>query len=152
MKPFNVRASMKVKFRRIKKGDIGRLQKFYKANGMNNAGSISNSFLSKCVESELKNYILFFIAEYENEIIGAVYFVDQGGLITIWSLAVDKRYRNKGIGSKLVREGLKSLQKKKRKMVSTIVDPRNTSVVQMFDKLGFNKKRKRIRLDKFGKF
>lgn len=139
---------MKVKFRRIKKGDVGKLQEFYKANRMNNAGSISNSFLLKCVDSELKNYIIFFVAEYNKEIIGAVYFVDQGGLITIWSLAVDKKYRNKGIGTQLIKEGLKSLQKKKRNMISTIIDPFNTSAIQVFKKLGFTKERNRIRLDK----
>ncbi len=140
--------NIKIKFRRIKKEDVGRLQKFYRANGMSNAGSISNSFLLKCIESELKNYILFFIAKYGNEIIGAVYFVDQGGLITLWSLAVDKNYKNKGIGAKLVKEGLKILRRKKRNMVSTITDPSNVPSIKLFRKLGFFKERKRLRLDK----
>lgn len=142
---------MEVKFRRIKKEDIGKLQKFYKVSGMNNAGSVSNNFLLKCVESELKNYILFFIAEHRSEIIGAVYFVDQGGLITVWSLVVDKNYRNKGMGTKLMREGLKIINKKRRNMVSTIIDPLNTSSIRLFKKLGFIKERKRIRLDKINK-
>jgi len=139
---------MKTIFRRIQKGDIGKLQNFYKANGMNNAGSISNNFLLKCINSELKNYIIFFVAEYNKKIIGAVYFVDQGGLITVWSLAVDKKYRNKGIGTKIVKEGLKLLQKRKRNMISTIIDPLNTSAIRLFKTLGFSKERKRIRLDR----
>ncbi len=139
---------MKIKFRRIKKEDVGRLQKFYRANGMNNAGSISNSFLLRCIESELKNYILFFIAEDRNEIIGAVYFVDQGGLITLWSLAVDKNYRDRDIGTKLVKEGLRILCRKKRNMVSMITDPSNVSSIKLFRKLGFSKERRRLRLDK----
>lgn len=139
---------MRVKFRRIKNRDIGRLQKFYKANKMYNAGSISNNFLLNCIKSKLKNYIIFFVAEYNKEIIGAVYFVDQGGLITVWSLAVDKKYRNKGIGAQLLKEGLKSLQKKKRNMVSTIIGPLNVPAIKLFKTLGFTKERNRIRLDK----
>jgi ribosomal protein S18 acetylase RimI-like enzyme len=139
---------MEIKFRRIKKADIGRLQRFYRANKMANAGSISNNFLLKCIRYQLKDYIIFFIAEYGGEIIGAVYFADQGGLITVCSLAVDERYRNRGIGTKLVKEGLKLLWNKKRNMISVIADPLNKPSLQLFRSLGFTKERKRIRLDK----
>jgi len=139
---------MKIKYRRIKKEDIGGLQKFYKENGMNNAGSISNNFLLKCAVSELKNYILFFVAEYKKEIIGAVYFVDQGGLITVWSAVVDKNYRRQGIATKLVEKGLEIVNKKKRSMISAIVDPANTPSIGICRKLGFTAERTRVRMDK----
>ena len=139
---------MNVKFRKIKKSDIGKIQKFYKNNGMDNAGSITNKFLSDCINSKLKNYIIFFVAELNKNIIGAVYFVDQGGLITIWSLAVDKEYRGRGVGSGLVKRGIKYSAKKKRKMISTIVDLSNVSSINLFKKQGLTKEGKKIRLDK----
>jgi len=139
---------MRVKYRKIKKNDVGQLQNFYKTNGMKNAGNISNQFLLKCINSELKNYIMFFIAEHKNEIIGAVYFVDQGGLITIWSIAISDDYRNQGIGAELIKKGIKVMGKKRRKMISTIIDPSNASSLQIFKKLGFTRERARIRLDK----
>ncbi|HRZ51019.1 MAG TPA: GNAT family N-acetyltransferase [Candidatus Paceibacterota bacterium] len=79
---------------------------------------------------------------------GAVYFVDQGGLITVWSLVIDKNYRNMGIGTELVNSGLKIAAKKKRNMTSTITDPSNIPAIKLFKKLGFTEERKRIRLDK----
>jgi ribosomal protein S18 acetylase RimI-like enzyme len=139
---------MNIKFRKIKKADIGKIQKFYKNNGMDNAGSITNKFLLDCIDSNLKKYLMFFVAELNKEIIGAVYFVDQGGLITVWSLAVGEKYRGEGVGSGLIKEGIKYLGKKKRNMISTIVDPDNLPSIELFKKQGFIKERKRIRLDK----
>lgn len=115
---------------------------------MNNAGSITNKFLLDCVDSKLKNYIVFFIAELNKEIIGSVYFVDQGGLITVWSLAVDEKHRGEGIGSRLVKEGVNFLDKKKRNMISVIIDPDNIVSIELFKKQGFINQRKRVRLDK----
>jgi len=139
---------MAIKFRKILKKDVGALQKFYAANGMANAASVSNKFLLRCVESDLKNYISFFVAEYKNEIVGAVYFVDHGGLVTVWSLAVNQNYRKMGVGTALIKMGLKTIDEKGRSMISAIVDPVNLPSLGLFKKLGFSRERNRIRLDK----
>jgi len=137
---------MNIKIRKLKESDVGKIQKFYKVNGMNNAGRISNKFLLDCITSN--KYIMIFIAELNKEIIGAVYFVDQGSLITIWSLAVSEKYRNQGVGSMLIRKGIVYFKKKKRSMISTITDPKNIAAINLFKKEGFIHGRKRIRLDK----
>lgn len=139
---------MNIKIRRIKKEDIGKLQKFYKSNGMENAGNIGDKFLLDCTDSKLKNYIMFLVAEVNREIVGAVYFIDQGGLITIWSLAVDEKYRKNGIGSELVSKGLKYFGKKRRNMISVITNLDNYASMQLFKKQGFLKEKKKVRLDK----
>ncbi|HRZ51020.1 MAG TPA: hypothetical protein P5080_03910 [Candidatus Paceibacterota bacterium] len=48
-----------IKFRKLKKSDIEKIRLFYKANGLDNAGSLSDDFLLKCLNSELIFSVLY---------------------------------------------------------------------------------------------
>ncbi len=96
--------------------------------------------------------MVFFLAE-DNKIIGFIYAdtedVDRAykDVVCIVYIAVDKKYRNKGVGSKLYNVCVKELKKRKEKYVYAWANPKS-GIVDFFKKNGFVKGNYEIWMDR----
>jgi len=109
----------------------------------NNIEDFESSFLKKeDVESELSNnpfgYYLLYIED--NEVLGYLYYSDIYERMEINSFEVNPEFRNKGIGSKLMKEFTENTSKG----VTLEVRCNNESAIHIYKKYGFIEKAKRI--------
>jgi ribosomal protein S18 acetylase RimI-like enzyme len=58
-----------------------------------------------------------------------------------WRLFVLNKYRNQGIGEKLIEYGLQSIDKKSYKKAYVVIETNNTSSQRLFESFGFKKQK-----------
>ena len=98
-----------------------------------------------------KDYF-FLIAEAADKPIGFIFFTFyydkvykyKGGFVV--DIFVEERYRNKGIGSRLLKEAVTILKKKKAKGIRLETDPNNRLALKVWKKMNF--KERKITFDK----
>jgi len=96
----------------------------------------------------------YFVAEKENKLVGfingkidrypSIFKENYFGFI--WVIYVEKAYRGKGIGKKLIKEFIKWLKKKNVNIAETNIAPLNISPKIILNSLGFIEIEKRYRL------
>lgn len=59
--------------------------------------------------------------------------------LEIFTIAVDKEYRKKGIGSKLLEHMIKSAKEKKIRQIRLEVSTKNEAAINLYEKFGFKK-------------
>jgi ribosomal protein S18 acetylase RimI-like enzyme len=103
--------------------------------------SLSTNFWSK---KELVNWLnnkndILLIAEDKGYVIGFLFckFHRQTGNAIIDNVLVKEQYRNKGIGTKLMKTCLKELKSKSCTYVYTLVKPDRKESINFFKKVGF---------------
>ena len=69
-------------------------------------------------------------------IVGVIQYKNVGH---IYSIAVDERYRGRGIGKKLIKKLLEKFIEKKCKTIRLEVRPSNIAAQNLYDKIGFRK-------------
>lgn len=80
---------------------------------------------------------LFFVATDEKHLIGTIIAGFDGHRGWIYSLAVKKQYRNKGVGSILLKKALEELKKRGCLKVNLQVEGDNSKIVTFYEKNGF---------------
>jgi ribosomal protein S18 acetylase RimI-like enzyme len=80
---------------------------------------------------------LIFIATDEQQLIGTIIAGFDGHRGWIYSLAVKKQYRNKGVGSLLLKKALEELKKRGCLKVNLQVEGDNSEIVPFYEKNGF---------------
>lgn len=81
---------------------------------------------------------LFFVAEVDNNIVGTIITGFDGHRGWLYSLAVHPKYRNKEIGTSLVKKALEELEKLGCLKVNLQINCDNQSVVEFYKKVGFS--------------
>lgn len=92
------------------------------------------------IEAFVKEKQIFFIAENNNKIVGFIMGERTTGNIAIFhSLIVKETYRNKGIGTKLMRSAEKECKKRKLKAIMLYGYANNKKAPSFFKKKGYIK-------------
>ena len=81
---------------------------------------------------------LFFIAEHDDDIAGTVMAGYDGHRGWIYSLAVDTRYRHRGIGRYLVDHAVDALGRLGCLKVNLQITQENSQVTEFYEKMGFS--------------
>lgn len=89
-----------------------------------------------------KNYIfdknrLIYICKYNNIIVGYIYVYKENTLAVIDALYVEKKFRNKGLATKLLKYALAWIKDKKCQFVEVSVIVANTEAKKLYEKIGF---------------
>ncbi len=77
------------------------------------------------------------VSETDNKVVGNVYVNEDGWAAFIWHLAVRKEYRNKGIGSLLMKEAEEKLRKRGYKEANIFVLENNNDVINYYKRRGY---------------
>ncbi len=93
---------------------------------------------SSVIEAKLAVDDLIFIAESEEELIGACMVGYDGHRGWLYAVAVDPAYRRKGIGEKLVKYAMHSLRQLGCIKVNLQIRSTNTEVAAFYKSLGFS--------------
>ena len=88
---------------------------------------------------------MFFVAEYNNKIVGYILGEPmKGRLANLGLLAVDKKFRGKGIGKKLVEAFRKRCDKKKLNYMWLNAPKSNKKTLEFYRKCGFKEGKEHI--------
>lgn len=107
---------------------------------LNNLDDLTSSFLSKrTVENDLKtnpfgHYLVYFNSK--KDVLGYIYYSDIYDRAEINQIEVKKNDRNNGIGSKLMQELIKSVDKG----ITLEVNENNISAIKLYKKFDFKEK------------
>lgn len=112
--------------------DIDRILEIEKASFQR--GSYSKKRIENLFESHPGDFI---VAELADEIAGYLIAYNTNGVVDFDSLAVDEKYRETGIGKKLVCFTLNKFKKKGLKKASLEVRINNKRAISFFQGLGF---------------
>tara|TARA_Y100001936_G_scaffold33979_1_gene32039 strand:+ start:502 stop:1068 length:567 start_codon:yes stop_codon:yes gene_type:complete len=94
---------------------------------------LKKSKLSTDMKSlEVSEWIV--LEDKNNEIIGAAGI---GGMFHTSSININKKFRGKGLGSKIQKRLVEEARNRGYSFVTVFVDPRNTSSTKMHDRLGY---------------
>lgn len=88
-------------------------------------------------ESFEKNYYSFFVAFDEDKHIGTVAFTKSFDEADISNVAIDKEYRNRGIGFELLSYAMEEMGKSGIVNFTLEVRSKNVSAIRLYEKLGF---------------
>lgn len=83
-----------------------------------------------------------YIARIDQEVVGVIEYMrdfDKVNKTYLYGLAVDKDYRNQGIGNKLLKYSLNKLKGDKIKEVELTVDPDNEEALNLYREFGFER-------------
>lgn len=90
------------------------------------------------ISKELRKQPEYWIGAYDGKIlVGIIVGTDDGRKGWINRLAVDKRYRGQGIGTKLVKLLEKEFENKGFKIWAALIEPDNPEAMEFFEKKGF---------------
>lgn len=108
----------------------------------------NNSFTNCWTEEELNKAFMsklnnIFVARMDGAVVGFIIAENNIDEINISKVAVDKNYRNHGIGSQLVEAVEKFTKEKNIDCVSLEVSENNFTAKTLYEKLGYNKRRVR---------
>lgn len=92
---------------------------------------------SGVIAAKLKVDDLIFVAEQDNEIVGACMAGYDGHRGWLYAVAVDPHYRRVGTGTSLVRASLDALRELGCIKVNLQIRPTNTAVAAFYKSLGF---------------
>ena len=96
----------------------------------------------------MKNWIdsgndVLLVAEDDNKIVGYVtsQFHAAPGKAVVENLFVSENYRGKGLGSELVDECVRNLEKKGAKYICALVEPDNEAIIKTLENKGFSREK-----------
>ena len=90
------------------------------------------------IAKELRKQPGYWIGAYDGKtLVGIIVGTDDGRKGWINRLAVDKRYRGQGIGTKLVKLLEKEFENKGFKIWAALIEPDNPDAMEFFEKNGF---------------
>lgn len=90
------------------------------------------------IEKQIKlPNVIFIVAEYEGEVVGTVLATHDGRKGWINRLAVDKRFRRKGLGQLLVRAAESVLESEGLEMFAALIEEDNLASIELFRKMGY---------------
>jgi len=90
------------------------------------------------IAEEIRKQPEYWIGAYDGDtLLGIIVGTDDGRKGWINRLAVDKDYRNEGIGSKLVNLLEKEFEDKGFKIWAALIEPDNPDAMEFFEKKGF---------------
>ncbi len=90
------------------------------------------------IAEEIRKQPEYWIGSYDcDTLVGIIVGTDDGRKGWINRLAVDKDYRNEGIGSKLVNLLEKEFEDKGFKIWAALIEPDNPDAMEFFEKKGF---------------
>ena len=127
-----MKVKIKITIRKFLPPDINRILEIEKASFPRDAYS------KRRLENSAKKHTNdFIVAKLAKKTVGYLIAYNRPGLLDFDSLAVDKKYRNSGIGSALVNFALNKFKKKGLKKASLEVRIDNKKAISFFENLGF---------------
>ena len=93
--------------------------------------------MEKELKEENRKYIV--AKSDENEIIGFAGILINYDTVELMNIVVRKKYRNQGIGQKLLEEIIKIARKTKLEILNLEVNERNIYAIKLYEKNGFKK-------------
>lgn len=96
-----------------------------------NTSSLIKYSKTKSINNKKSRYILAYVIS----LVGFIMYREENGIMYIYEIHVEERYRNMGIGSKLLNKA-KNIAKKKHKKVVLFVDKRNNRAKNFYVKNG----------------
>lgn len=126
-----------IKLRKFRTADFDYVMEIEKSSF-----SPSDAYPKRRMERLCKKYKNgFIVAEKNEKIVGYILAYQKGNFIDFYSIAVDKNYRNLGIGTTLVNFMLKQFKKAGLKKASLLVKTTNKTALFFYKKLGFKIKK-----------
>lgn len=122
-------------FRSAMRSDLGYCVKFFDSPEFYDANG------DKWDKEDLSRYLddgYFLVAEYNKKIVGAIFgekLRDKGAIV--WLLAVDDKYRDKGIGSGLLTEFEQNMKSKNAQWVILYSALRDSKTLKFYMKNGY---------------
>ena len=133
-------------FRIGNRNDLTGILELYKQLGNSNGSSFNINEANKIWDDNIENNnIKYFIAEEEEKILGSLYICiipnlsNNGKSIGfIENVIIDEKYRNKGIGKKLIEMAIEYARENNCYKVSLQSGIKRTEAHKFYEKIGFN--------------
>ena len=126
---------MSIKIRPYRRSDYKQLQSLLIESGLFYEKIDSKKRIESKVEMDKKSIL---VATDGGKLIGSIFILDdRGWLAFVFHLAVDKRYRGRGVGSRLLLEAEKLLKMRGGHEVYLLIDVENMEVEDFYRKNGY---------------